>query len=453
MTLPTYTPPCSCPAPRFPPLPPGFWFAQPFPTTAGRVSPPPASKLAMKLPVPPFLFGRSCLRSESLLSAHDFRALLQKERVRIDRSGGELALLLVKLPADYERTELPREVVRWLMARLRTLDEIGWIDQRRFALVLPATSQHGALHVWSELRQGDVTRFLKRCEASLYVHPGAWSHLDSKDADDDDHGSNGSSGRSNGVAHGAYDDLTSNVPFSATNGSAATMCAPVRVEANGHFSPRATPLRAPVAPLADLLVQSTPLGKRCLDVLVSATCLILLAPVFAIAAIAVKLSSPGPIFFAQPRGARGRTFPFYKFRTMYVGSDARKEELAELNEQSGPVFKMTNDPRITPVGRILRKTSIDELPQLWNVFKGDMSLVGPRPPIPEETLGYERWQLARLEALGGLTCIWQVSGRSNVCFEDWVRMDIQYLRKRSLWLDLTLLLKTLPAVLTARGAR
>ena len=193
--------------------------------------------------------------------------------------------------------------------------------------------------------------------------------------------------------------------------------------------------------------------KRLMDITASAAALILLAPLIAVIAAAIKLGSPGPVLFSQIRlGCNGRPFRFVKFRSMTVGADDLRDELAALNEVSGPVFKMRADPRITRVGRFLRRTSLDELPQLWHVLRGEMSLVGPRPPIPEEVQNYEPWQRERLAVTPGLTCIWQVSGRSDIPFERWVQMDIEYVRTRTLWLDLKILFKTLPAVLTGRGA-
>jgi len=172
------------------------------------------------------------------------------------------------------------------------------------------------------------------------------------------------------------------------------------------------------------------------------------------AALAIKITSPGgPIIFRQKRsGMNGRVFTLYKFRTMVPNAEALKASLEAKNEMDGPVFKIRNDPRVTRVGRILRKLSIDELPQLWNVLRGDMSIVGPRPPIPAEVERYERWQRRRLSMRPGITCIWQVSGRNNVDFKRWMEMDLEYIDNWSLALDFKILLKTIPAVLSSRGA-
>jgi exopolysaccharide biosynthesis polyprenyl glycosylphosphotransferase len=195
--------------------------------------------------------------------------------------------------------------------------------------------------------------------------------------------------------------------------------------------------------------------KRFIDVMASAVLLVLLSPLMAGVAAAVSLSSPGSILFRQRRiGLNGRTFYLYKFRSMHVGAEKQIEQLRNKNEMKGPVFKISDDPRVTPVGRFLRKHSLDELPQLWNVFVGDMSLVGPRPPVPGEVSLYERKDRRRLSMRPGLTCIWQVSGRNNIRdFESWVKLDLEYIDNWSLGLDFALLMRTIPAVLFGSGAR
>ncbi len=194
--------------------------------------------------------------------------------------------------------------------------------------------------------------------------------------------------------------------------------------------------------------------KRCFDIIAGAGLFMVNAPVMLIAAVLVKATSPGPVFFVQKRsGLHGRIFTLYKFRSMYVGAEERKKELDARNEMEGPVFKMKDDPRVTPVGRFIRSTSIDELPQLWNVLKGDMSIVGPRPPLPDEVAQYKRWQRRRLSMRPGLTCLWQISGRNSVRkFDDWVKLDLQYIDTWSLALDLKIFLKTIPVVLFRSGA-
>lgn len=198
-------------------------------------------------------------------------------------------------------------------------------------------------------------------------------------------------------------------------------------------------------------------AKRLIDIVVSAFAIIILSPVLVLTAVLVKLTSPGPIFFVQKRlGRNKRMFEIYKFRTMVVDAEKRLKEIEHKNEVSGPVFKIKNDPRVTPLGRFLRKTSIDELPQLFNVLKGDMSLVGPRPLQVRDyelfdTFGQD-WQRRRFSVRPGITCLWQIKGRSSIPFEKWMELDLQYIRNWSLWLDLEILAKTVPAVLKGSGA-
>jgi exopolysaccharide biosynthesis polyprenyl glycosylphosphotransferase len=195
--------------------------------------------------------------------------------------------------------------------------------------------------------------------------------------------------------------------------------------------------------------------KRSMDIVGSVVGLVLLAPLLLLIGIAVRLTSRGPALFVQERcGLRGRTFRFYKFRTMVEDAEARKADLEHLNEMRGPVFKIRRDPRITRLGAILRKASLDELPQLWNVLRGEMSLVGPRPPLPEEVELYNSHQAQRLSVVPGITGLWQVSGRSAVAdFDQWLELDLEYARRWSMTLDLRILLKTVVVVVLARGAQ
>lgn len=194
--------------------------------------------------------------------------------------------------------------------------------------------------------------------------------------------------------------------------------------------------------------------KNSFDRLAALAGLIVGLPVMAAAAAAIKIEDGGPVLFKQFRcGLNGRRFPLYKFRSMVVDAEARKAELLARNEVKGAAFKLTNDPRITKVGRFLRKSSIDELPQLWNVLMGHMSLVGPRPPLPDEVSRFDPWQRRKLSMKPGITGLWQVGGRSNVDFDEWMRMDLDYIDRWSLRLDVKILLKTIPAVLTREGAK
>jgi lipopolysaccharide/colanic/teichoic acid biosynthesis glycosyltransferase len=204
----------------------------------------------------------------------------------------------------------------------------------------------------------------------------------------------------------------------------------------------------------DLAIGSAKLVKRSFDILASGVALILLSPLFLIVAFLIKRHDGGLILFWQKRVGRwGREFAFPKFRSMRIDAEQLKDALlAENDHQNGITFKMKRDPRVTPIGRFIRKVSIDELPQLWCVLIGDMSIVGPRPPVPREVALYTLADRRRLEVTPGLTCIWQVSGRGDIPFDRQVELDVQYIQSKSLWLDLILIFKTIPAVLTGRGA-
>ncbi len=276
-----------------------------------------------------------------------------------------------------------------LCRRLRCTDELGWIDDDRLGLLLPHTSQAHAQTLAEDLQR----RLTNAAAFEVSSYPDS---------------------------------------------SRAT----------------AQPEPAPVATLlSPQFVLHLPWWKRVMDIVGATVALILFAPIFVLTAIAVKATSPGPIFFAQTRaGLGGKPFAMYKFRSMIADAEELKERLRRHNELSGPVFKIEDDPRLTFVGRWIRKLSLDELPQLVNVLRGDMSLVGPRPPTLVEVVKFDRWQRRRLEVTPGITCIWQVSGRCEIDFGTWVRMDIEYGERRSFWFDVWILLRTIPAVIGMRGA-
>jgi exopolysaccharide biosynthesis polyprenyl glycosylphosphotransferase len=193
--------------------------------------------------------------------------------------------------------------------------------------------------------------------------------------------------------------------------------------------------------------------KRAFDLLLSSVLIILTLPIFLLICLVIRLTSKGPAVFKQVRcGLAGRRFTFYKFRSMNLGAENDRQYLDYLNEMDGPVFKMKDDPRVTSFGRFLRKTSLDELPQLFNIFKGDMSFVGPRPPLPHEVLRYEKWQRRRLRMKPGLTCLWILEGRNNLTFSRWMKLDMEYIDHWSLGLDFKIILRTIPRIITGRGA-
>lgn len=346
--------------------------------------------------------GAKALPPRGLCSVEEFRWVLDRERARTDRTGAGFSLLVVRCSrGGAQEDRLLARVAGILAQRLRLPDVVGWLDEKGVGALLPATPAQGARKVAEDLNAmlpAGSPWLIHR----VYYYPTDWLSRGPAAAEDEGQ--------------------------------------------TGHQEKL-------VCPMETLFVEPLPLWKRALDVIGALGGLLLLWPIFAVAAVAVKLSSPGPVLFKQQRiGLGGRPFTMYKFRSMVVGAECRKKAFLAANEQDGPVFKIKNDPRLTPVGRFLRSTSIDELPQLWNVLRGDMSLVGPRPPLCEEVVQYDVWHRRRLEVTPGLTCIWQVNGRSEIRFEDWVRMDMEYIRSRSLIHDLKLLIKTVPAVLSRRGA-
>ena len=194
-------------------------------------------------------------------------------------------------------------------------------------------------------------------------------------------------------------------------------------------------------------------GKRLLDLVLGSAAFLVALPLIAVAAIWIKLDSPGPVFHRAVRvGRGGRKFTFLKLRSMQRDAEELRGLLLHLNQASGPAFKLHDDPRVTRAGRFLRRTSLDELPQLWHVVRGDMSLVGPRPPFPEEVERYEPWMLKRLAVRPGLTCLWQIKGRSDLSFDEWMRLDLEYVDRMTFPLDVKILLLTPSAVISGRGA-
>ncbi len=337
---------------------------------------------------------------------------LRRERLRSDRTGDPFCWVLFGMPALAKGDLSLRHLAYLIAGRVRSTDEVGWHDDASVGVILPATDREGA-----EQFVADVVRLAAR--KHLQPTGGRFRCIRERAASRYDSGRRNSEmvlvGR---AAKGSeWRHLT-----------AFYLCA---VSGAGPF-----PLTSDCAILLALLSGSC--WRR---------------PFLFLAAIVRSGSPPlARFYFGQRRAGLGCSpFTMYKFRSMYVDAEVRKQELRHLNEQDGPAFKIKNDPRVTPVGRFLRATSIDELPQLFNVLKGDMSLVGPRPPTFDEVGEYRRWYLRRLDVTPGLTCTWQVEGRSRVSFEQWMRMDLQYIDRQSLWLDFKLIAKTLPALLLRRG--
>jgi lipopolysaccharide/colanic/teichoic acid biosynthesis glycosyltransferase len=335
-----------------------------------------------------------------LLSEGQFRAEVTRERIRADRNSSQFSILAIELPADRSNRRDYIKLSRLLRRRLRLTDSAGYLANGRVAALLPETPKTGAWKVASDVC--DVYPVgSERPSCEVYVYP--------------DEGTPSS-------------DKTRQV--------------------------REQPLTSLSAELDSLFVQPTPMVKRAVDVLGSALGLLAALPFLLVVGAVIKLTSRGPVFFTQLReGKDGRRFRMVKLRSMCVDAHKSQAQLRAYSVQDGPAFKMWHDPRTTWIGRILRRTSLDEVPQLWNVLIGDMSLVGPRPLPVEESLQCKPWQRRRLAVLPGLTCVWQVRGRSTVTFEDWMRMDLEYLRHRSLSYDVRLMLSTIPTLVLKRGPR
>ncbi len=391
---------------------------------------------------------------------HRLLHVLVRERSRIDRGGGQLSLVVFSLPGGvWLKRPRMRKLISVLERRLRITDEVGIINGHRAFALLPDTDALGAEVLARQVQRrvaddGYALSFAVFRYASKKKEPAKLTKVAEHDASDDRHddpphtGGNGYGHQSNGSSNGhANGDTGPHTP-----------AAPIRVAAE-VFRLNATAATTDTDPveLRQCLVSHFPLRlpwwKRTVDLAVASTALVIASPILVAAAAAIKWESPGPVLFTQlRRGAGRRPFRIYKFRTMHDGAEAQRAELAELSEQDGPAFKMYNDPRVTRVGRFLRGTSVDELPQLLNVLKGDMTLVGPRPLPVHEADECEAWQDARHSVHPGLTCVWQVRGRSRVSFDEWARMDLGYIRKRGLWRDIKILLATVPAVVRRDGA-
>jgi lipopolysaccharide/colanic/teichoic acid biosynthesis glycosyltransferase len=410
--------------------------------------------------------------TDRVLSAREFECFLERERSLADRGTRRFSLLVLRrragAPAESRARDALAELARQGCKRLRSTDLVGRPDADRVEILLTDTQPAGAQVVAAWVERIEATLGLD-LEHRIYVYPSVaeasadWEQ-DSGPSRNHPHEKVRTDGSGNGrLTRDRVGAASTHVAVVAENGTASKGKSR-DAQHNGHSLPTAhdTSVRAdrvasegprPMEDLWPLLGDPTPLGKRSLDILVSALALLVLLPLLVLIAIAIRLDSRGPVIFRQMRAGRGgRPFVFYKFRSMIADAEEQRRSLAGQNEQDGPIFKIRKDPRITRVGRLLRRSSMDELPQLWNVLKGDISLVGPRSPTLDEVRQYERWQRRRLCVTGGITCTWQVSGRNRIPFLDWMRLDIRYVTCRNLWLDLRLLVLTLPAVISGRGA-
>lgn len=357
-----------------------------------------------------------------MLSADQLVHTAVCERSRVDRNGSVLSILRTKntlSSVPHANLSLASEQ---LQLRLRITDTAGLSVDGRLMLLLPDTPMSGAIHVADDLRR-ILSTSLGDIEFEVATYPDEFSGEGDSSAEQvvsiDKQGQI--------VPHPRGLQLASENSASATH----------RIES------------AEV-----LFAWRCPAWKRAIDIFGASIGIVAAAPVIGAAAVLIRATSPGGALFVQKReGLGGKAFEIYKLRTMRPDAESLKSELRAYSEQDGPAFKMADDPRITPIGRFLRKTSIDELPQLWNVLKGDMSLVGPRPLPVDESQNCRRWQRRRLSVRPGLTCIWQIRGRNSVSFDEWVRMDLKYIKRRSLWYDLYLIASTAPAVVAKRDGR
>ena len=345
-------------------------------------------------------------RRPFLLNDAEFRLAAQCERMRVDRNGSVVSLLLMRT-GESDGDQSPEDHLESLLeGRLRLTDTPGRLKDGRIAILLPDTSVDGAWKVAEDISEC-FSPGPSRPECDVRVYPasgrdGGFDRIAQRS--DNDRGSG--SGNSRDVG----DDL--------------------------------------------LLAQPIPLWKRAIDIFGGFAGLLGSSPIIAVAAVGIKLTSSGPVLFKQEReGLGGRLFTMYKLRTMTVDAEERLADLRAHSHQDGPAFKMKCDPRTTAIGRFLRWSSFDELPQFWNVLRGDMSLVGPRPLPTLESRSCEGWQRRRLDVTPGLTCFWQVDARGNVTFDEWVRMDLRYVRKKSFWQDLKVIVATVPSILFRRGMR
>ncbi len=335
-----------------------------------------------------------------LLAANQFEMASVAERMRVDRNGSLVSLLLIELSKSYDSQSDLEKLVSYMVDRLRITDTVGYLKDGRIGVLLPDTPASGAWKVAADLcelfppgeRRPD-------CEVFSYPESPQQRHQETPDSE------------------------TEKLPLNTA------------AELPNHS--------ANFTKYESLSVIKMPLWKRTLDIAGASFGLLVFSPIIASAAIAIKLTSPGDAFFLQEReGLAGSRFKMYKLRTMRADAEKHKTKLRKRSSQDGPAFKMDNDPRITVVGRFLRKTSLDELPQLINVLRGEMSLVGPRPLPTDESLACQPWQRQRLLVTPGVTCIWQVYGRNSVPFDEWIRMDLEYASKRSFWFDLKLVANT-----------
>ncbi len=385
--------------------------------------------------------------AELISQQTQFAHAIRKERARCERRSVVSEFALVSLNANWDQDPgKSQTLLCQIIDRLRITDELGWYDHR-VTVLLPETDRDGAIHVANWIQE--LGRELKlKVDTDICLYP--W----------DDQWARGSRWLEQDSDSPVTTDKQPSTP--TPEGTSITPeHGPISTAPQTSIAERPRSRTSPVAMNQSLRKHEvlaidsmpTPWWKRTIDLTGAIAGLTLLSPLLVAAAIAIRWDSRGQILFTQLReGKDGRIFRMYKFRTMRPDAESLQNQLRTKNEQDGPAFKMEDDPRVTQVGKFLRKSCIDELPQLLNVLKGDMSLVGPRPLPVSESTACQLWHRRRLSVLPGLTCIWQVSGGRQVSFDQWMRMDLEYARRQSLWLDTRLLWQTLRLVLRQRGS-
>ena len=352
-----------------------------------------------------------------LLNQRQLQRLLSKERMRADRDSSCFGLIILRVIDLKSVRATTLKLAKLLHRRLRDTDEKGHLNYGRIGVVLPATGEDGTQLVLADILRRAAELGLP-IEGEAFVYPERPKRVNSSNTHSDN----------------SCSDTVAMLPDEIEEAA---------FQAVEHTALKPVP--------AAMLAAAYPTWKRILDITAASIGLLLSLPIILVAAALIRLTSRGSAFFAQQRiGYLGQPFWIYKLRTMVVNAEALKGELLERNERDGPAFKMRNDPRITPVGRILRSTGLDELPQLWNVLVGDMSIVGPRPLPVSEAEQCEPWQRARMNTKPGLTCYWQLAKSRNVSFTEWMRLDMRYARARTLWLDFKLIVSTFSAVILGR---
>jgi lipopolysaccharide/colanic/teichoic acid biosynthesis glycosyltransferase len=353
----------------------------------------------------------------TIKSAAKFNAILAKEKARADRNNHVFSLISFELVPQRSSIDSIIFFAHYLQNRLRITDEIGWLDNHSIGVLLFNSFHIEAKQFLEIIHRSCPPDICFGYAISTYPE-GRTEHFHNEEI------------------HRRLEEKHLPGLESATE-----------YEHQGETDKRIAKRLHPV------FFNRVSFWKRLIDIVLSIIALIVLSPLMLMIALVVMFTSKGPIFYKQKRaGLGGVPFTMLKFRTMKVGAEEMKSQLKLFNERTGPVFKMINDPRVTPIGKILRQWSLDELPQFVNVLKGDMTLVGPRPPTLDEVEQYNKWHNYRLEMRPGITCIWQVYARHDKSFDNWVRLDIKYKKEQSFLLDMKLIALTLPAVLSRRGA-